>query len=142
MLTMFTGEGRGSAEGKGPQVDDEDFVTVQCRTNKCPNVNGHDVMVTLSKMIVPSSKLNGSHLDVASSFAAVEVQNIFGILAPVDDDNAPVHEEDEHEHEQRGGVVSQEVVVTTSVVADVMDIESEPTLAPLPDKGEVSETSA
>ena len=53
----------------------------------------------------------------------------------------PDHVRDEHEHEQEGGVVPQEVFVTTSVVADVIDIESEPMLVPLSTKSIVAEIS-
>ena len=60
-----------------------------------------------SKKLAPSSKLHGSHLDAASSFAALETENKFAVLAPMDVVNAPEHVQDEHENEQEGGVVPQ-----------------------------------
>ena len=89
-----------NAEVKESQVDDEGFVTVHSQRNKRPNINGHDVIVSVSKKLAPSSKLRGSYVDTASSLAALETENKFAVLAPVDVDSAPDHVQDEHEHEQ------------------------------------------
>ena len=96
-----------NAEVKESQVNDEGFVTVHSRRNKRPIINGHDVIVSVSKKLAPSSKLHGSHVDTASSLAALETENKFAVPAPVDVDSAPDHVQDEHEHEQEGGVVPQ-----------------------------------
>ena len=56
-------------------------------------------MVSVSKKLAPSSKLHGSHVNIASSLAALETENKFAVLAPVDVDSAPDNVLDEHEHE-------------------------------------------